>query len=319
MVSIYKLSVNSAYELILTKLAPLYFFIAVGFLASKIFKVSREVFSSFLIYFIAPIMIFSVLLRAPVNGETFYLPVLYLTFSTFIAVTMYLGVRFFVGSTHNLFAFGSGNANTGYFGIPVTAALVGADAVYLAVLVALGLILYENTVGYFISARAHASARVALHKLLRLPTIYAVVLAVAWRLVDLPLASWITDTGDMARVTYSVLGFVIIGIGLGSVRLNNIDLKYSLFSQLSKFVVWPLLTLLFLWGINFLGISFSDMTTKVMAVMAFVPMAANTVVFASLLNVEPEKAAVAVFLSTVFSVTLFISGAPEFLLLLAKR
>jgi malate permease and related proteins len=292
---------------VLEKLLPLYLFVAVGFLATRTLRLPREPFSAFLIYLIAPLMVFASLLKTQVRGETLIFPFAFFILSAAIGI-FFFKIRLFKGPTHNLFAFGSGNANTGYFGIPVTAALVGPEAVDLAILVAIGLIFYENTVGYYITSRSHFSARQALLRVFRLPTIYAAISAIIWRSLMLPIPNWFFAAGDSARATYSVLGFAMIGLSAAAVGRAHLDWKYVISAQLSKFALWPIAIAILAQIFQLLGISLSPQATGVLAVMAFVPMAANTVVFATLLKAEPEKAAVAVFISTLVALMIFSLG-----------
>ena len=69
----------------------------------------------------------------------------------------------------------------------------------------------------------------------------------------------------------------------------------------AKFIIWPILIA----GIVFLDTSllhiFSAEVHKVLILMSIVPLAANTVAIATELRTHPEKASVAVLLSTVFA------------------
>lgn len=291
-------------QLLQSQILPLYLFIFLGFLAGKFFQVSAQILSSLLIYFLAPLVVFTAMIKAPATTEVFVFPILLWAISSSLALFALKFTNFFKGPTQNLFAFGSGNANTGYFGIPVTLAIFGEDHLPYAVLVALGLILYENTVGYYISARAHSEPREALAKLLRLPAVYAVALALFWRWMNWGEPTLIPRLAELSRATYSVLGFMIIGIGLASLKVEAIDFKYLAASQISKFVIWPSLIFVLLLLTRLLGISFSSEAKDVLRLMAFVPMAANTVVFASLLRIEPQKASLAVVLSTLLGLVL---------------
>lgn len=286
------------------QLVPLYFFILVGFLVGRRLSGSRETISNVLIYILSPLVVFGSILKAPLNAETVSFPFIFWLTSSLVAFLFYRGVQFFKGPTHNLFAFGAGNANTGYFGIPATLALFGESHLHYAVLVALGFILYENTLGFFITARAHVTFKQACLKVLKLPAIYAVVLALIWRPLEL-FPETLSRISELARSSYSVLGFLIIGLNLSFLSFKNLDYKYLLSSQAVKFLVWPLVMLALIQLLTISQGVISNEALHVIKLMSIVPMAANTVVFASLLKVEPEKAALSVFISTIISFVLF--------------
>ena len=79
------------------------------------------------------------------------------------------------------------------------------------------------------------------------------------------------------------------------------DFKFISLAFLAKFLVWPLfmLGLIFL-DSRFFGL-FSPLLHKIMFLISIVPIAANTVAYAALLKTHPQKAAVAVLLSTLFA------------------
>jgi predicted permease len=94
---------------------------------------------------------------------------------------------------------------------------------------------------------------------------------------------------------------MIIGIGLSSVKRATLDLPFTLVAFLAKFVCYPVAVA----GLISLDTTvfhlFDSQTHHVMMLLAIVPLASNTVAFATKLKVHPEKTAFTVLLSTVFA------------------
>jgi malate permease and related proteins len=288
---------------LLVKLIPLYLIILLGFIASKKLKAQKETISAILIYIIAPVVIFAGTSQAELNLAILSLPlVFFLTCCLFCFIFYYFGKYFYPDdSTRNILAFTAGTGNTGYFGLPVTLMLFGEQAFSIAVLAILGFILYENTLGFFITARGHHTASEALMKVIKLPTIYAFLLGILVNYLQLDLGLVVQSTVDLFKGAYSVLGMMIIGMGLAGVSLSYFDKKFLGLSFFAKFIIWPL----FIFGIILLDRSylnfFNEEIYEVMLLMSIVPLAANTVALATELKVQPEKAAIAVMLSTMFA------------------
>jgi predicted permease len=106
---------------------------------------------------------------------------------------------------------------------------------------------------------------------------------------------------ELFKSTYSVLGMMIVGMGLAGIQKTSFDLKFILASFTSKFIFWPIVVGLIVWAdLAFFHI-FNQEIHKVMLIMAIIPMAADTVVFSTKFNIHPEKASLTVMLSTLFT------------------
>ncbi len=293
---------NVFYE-ILFKLIPLYFLIFLGFVAGKYLKVSKESIAHLLIYMISPVIIFFGSYSAQITPETMSIPILVYSVCTSIAlVFFYLGKMVFKRDTSkNILAFTAGAGNAGYFGLPVTLAILGNEAFSYATLAILGFILYENTVGFFLTAKANSTVRDSFRKISRLPTIYAFFAGIVLNSSGIRLGPSVESLVTQFKGVYTILGMMIIGMGLVTVKIHHIDLKFITLAFMAKFVVWPAIMLSIVYA-NIAKLHFYPVAVlNVLIVMAIVPMAANTVAVATELKVHPDKAAITVLLSTLFA------------------
>lgn len=203
------------------------------------------------------------------------------------------------GPLSNLTGFAAGNANTGYFGLPVAMQLFGPDVVGVAVFFFVGFILYENSVGFYVAARGKNSARESIRRLLKIPTIYAFTIGVFLNFVGVQLPEVFHGLAINFRGAYSVLGMMLIGVGVSQIEKLQIDWKFLITTHVAKFLAWPIVigTIVFVDSLFFH--LYSQQTHQIMILMASTPMAANTVAFATELKIEPDKAALAVLVSTI--------------------
>lgn len=287
---------------LLTKLLPLYAIMGLGFVACRYLKVSRESIATLLIYIIAPIVVFYGVMKADIRLDVLALPFFFLAICSFFCGILWVVSKFFwKDNTRNIFAFTSATANTGYFGLPVALILFQNDVFSLMVFSILGFVLFENTVGFFVIAKGHHTAKEALQKVLTLPTVYAFVLGVALNLLKVPMGDVLTNAFDQFKSSYTVFGMMIIGMGLATATLKSFDLKFLSLSFLAKFVCWPAFMMGFVYlDRNFIHF-FRPEIYPVMLLMSILPLPANSVALATKFNVHPEKAATAVFLSTLFA------------------
>src|SRR5690606_25831099 len=85
---------------------------------------------------------------------------------------------------------------------------------------------------------------------------------------------------------------------------SHIELGTITRAFIPKFVVWPALVIaliLFDQQVTHLFVGRNDIY-QVMFLMSIVPIAANTVAYATFLKTEPERAALIVFVSTIFAI-----------------
>lgn len=297
---------NVFFEL-LGRLIPLYLIVGAGFFVGRKMKIDRDSIAKLLIYVITPIVVFTNVSQLEMRAEFLVVPFGFALLSTAIAVG-FLALSKKFGKKHgldgplgSLLAFSAGNANTGYFGLPVAMMLFGTDVVGLYLLFCLGFILYENTVGFYILARGNATAQEALQRLIRLPALYAFVLAIVANVCGFKLTGSYADFSGFFRGTYSVLGVMLIGLGVAELRSFKFDWKFISAAFIGKFIVWPASVAAFILADRYSLHLYDERVHQMILLISCAPLAANTVAFATLLKTEPEKAGVVVLLSTFFA------------------
>jgi len=287
---------------ILAKLIPLYIIIGLGFIAGKYLNVKKESIAPLTIYIIAPIIVFNASLTTKLSSSTLTLPLLvYIIACTSCLAFFYIGKFIWHDTTRNILAFIAGSGNTGYFGIPVAIILFDHTILNIYILGTLGLHIFENTLGFFITAKGHHTIKESLLKLARLPTLYAFLIGLILNIFGVELGTIYSDTVASFRGAYIILGMMLIGLGLASIKDYKFDFTFIGISFLAKFFIWPLFMLCAIAVDTKVFHIFEPRIYSAMVLISIVPIALNTVAFATELNVHPEKASLAVFLSTVFA------------------
>ena len=287
---------------LLFKITPLYALILLGYISGKKLKTQKETIASLLIYVIVPVVIFNSIATSEIKFELLLLPLIFLILCCFMCLLFYyIGGNYFKDSTRNILAFAVGSANTGYFGVPVAIELIGPSCLGIVILCILGFTLYENSLGFFITAKGNHSASEAVTKLLRLPTVYVFFAALVVNKLGINLGyNYITFAKNFIGA-YTILGMMLIGMGLADIKSYKFDFKFVLATTFAKFVLWPAIILLLVFLDRNILHYFNETVYKVMVLISIVPLAANTVAFATELKAQPEKASLAVFISTLIA------------------
>ncbi|TNC90466.1 MAG: transporter [Alcanivorax sp.] len=279
----------------------------VGLLLGKKLKINQKDISTLLVYLISPAVIFLAVIEAPAGYNYYSFAASAFLLCSFVSLcALIIGRLIWKDSTAFLFAFGGGTGNTGYFGLPLAIGLFDAAGAALAVFIILGVNLYEFSLGYFLTARGVGTVKESLSRLVKLPILYAFVIAAILRQLDVDVSGVLREGLANFKGAYSVLGMLVIGITLSHISKLEIDWKYLIVSLFWKFLVWPLIGLFVIWIIPY---ELDVVERSMIMLMTTVPMAGNVVIIANQLDVHPEKAATAVMASTLLaliSVPLFI-------------
>ncbi len=294
---------DSLFTELVLKLLPLLLLVGLGFVATRRLAVSPESIAKLLIYILTPVVGFTSIIRLEFTPSLLLLPVLvFLTSCAMTFVSYQAGGLFFEDSRRNIAAYSSSTGNTGYFGIPLVSAVLGEPAVGILLLAVMGINVYELTVGFYITARGSLTVRDAFLRTLKIPFIYAATLAVILQLLHVPAPQFITDLSTKFIGAYSVLGMMLVGMGMSGVRGMGLDLKFTAFLFFFRFVVWPIVFVaIVLWDRASLQL-LPEQAHAVLLLLSVVPLAANSVALATELKVQPAKMAYAVLLSTVFAI-----------------
>lgn len=288
---------------LLLKIIPLYLNILLGYLAGKLLDANRDTIARIMFYMINPIVIFNGVVNTKLDAAVLFLPLLTFVISSSLCLIFYrLSKPIWQDSSRNLMAFSAGSGNTGYFGLPVALLLFNEQGEGVYIMALLGISLYENSIGYYIFAKGLYPPSECLWKLSKLPALYAFIGGLIINITHMKVPALFSEFMIGIKGTYTVLGMMIIGLGLASLHNFKLDLKFVGMTFLAKFVAWPCIVLSIILIDNHFLHFFSKSIHDALMLISIVPLAVNTVVMASLLNSQPEKAATTVMLSTLVAI-----------------
>jgi predicted permease len=296
------------------KILPLYFTILLGFIAGKALKTDRATIANFLLYIISPIVVLNGLLSVQKIEKLIFLPFVTYFISCCLCWIVYeVTVLFFSDNLRNIIAFSSGSSNTGHFGLPIAMMLVDTETVGIYILAYSGVILFENTYGFYIAAKGNFPAIYCIKRTLLLPTLHAILIAFAMKALSLNFAQEFDTFFVNLRGAYVTLGMATIGLGLSTIKRLEIDWKCISITLVVKYVLWPILTLTLIYLDAHYCDIFNDKVHNAMLILSIVPISVSTMVVGSVLNYPAEKLAVVVLLNTLAGM-IYIPIVVQFLL-----
>lgn len=284
------------------KLIPLYVTVALGWIAGRYLEASGRHIAGIMLYIVTPSVVFSGVMAAPLTAEVVLLPLLVYAICTVMGLFhLKLAKKVITDDSANIIPLSVGTGNTGYFGIPVALLLFGQEGLAIYIVCMLGTTLFENSLGFYLAARGRYELRDAVKRVVRLPVVYAFLAAVVLNLSGFRIPDIFVPLFDNLRGAYSVFGMMIIGMGITSFRGLAGNYRFTGMAFFGKFVSWPLVALLLWWlDANVFGI-YSTAVHQAIFLISITPIAANTVVIATLLDIAPRQAAGTALLSTLFA------------------
>lgn len=287
----------------LLKVMPLYMNILLGYIAAKMIHVARDTIAKLMLYLFVPIVIFNGVINTRLDASILSLPLMTFIISCGLCLFFYwISTFIWQDSTKNLVGFSAGTGNTGYFGLPLALILFDDQGEGIYIMAILGVTLYENTLGFYMIARGKHTQKECLAKLAKLPAIYALLGGLLFNFLRIPVPEVFADFMQHIKGAYTVLGMMIIGLGIAGLKQFKFDFTFLGMTFLAKFIAWPLL-IAGLISLDTLIFGFFDRQIyQALTLLSFVPLAGNMVIFASLMDIHPEKASVATLISVIVSV-----------------
>ena len=285
---------------LLGKILPLYFSILLGLFSTLFLSCDKNTIAKILLFILAPLIVFNATISVKLDASVLFLPIFFFLLSSTLAfILLFVFKRIYSDNTANLLAFSTSTGNTGNIGIPLAILFLEPHLVDVFIFTVLASILYQNSVGYYITAKGHFTAKESIKKVLKLPVLYAFVLGIIFNISGFKIPDIFLNYADYLKGTYAILGMMLLGMGMEKMRSNNsFDLKFISYAIIIKFFLWPMIVLAFIFVdknyIHFLNEGFY----MIMFLFSIVPLAGNTVTVATILNVKPEKMSLAVFITT---------------------
>jgi hypothetical protein len=131
--------------------------------------------------------------------------------------------------------------NTGNLGIPLLMAIYGNESVIYTSMINLCNVFIVYTIGVYFYARGNFSAVESIKSIFKIPVLYFAIIALTFNILEIKLPKQIDNAITMGAYTSMVIQLIIFGIYLYSVKVKEIELKITITSILSKFILVPLI------------------------------------------------------------------------------
>lgn len=287
---------------------PIILLIATGFAFQKIFKSEVRTFSKLMIYFLVPVVIFDKLYNTDISWEFFaqVVPfILLLEVCMYVLALLFSALFRFRKSIRKAFTNSLVLLNTGNYGIPLIDLVFGSNPFAAASQVFIVAIqnLTSFTFGVFQASPDNTPPKRALLSIIKMPSIYALLLIVIVKACNITLPGVIAKPLDYMSQAFTAFALITLGVQLAEVKLSK---KAALVMGVSviKVMVAPLAAFALTLLLNIRGVLGAALVIGVST-----PTGVNSATLALEFGNEQEFAAQVVFMTTIlctFSLPLVI-------------
>jgi predicted permease len=286
------------FHLFLNNLLPVFLIAGAGALLASITSIDTRSLSQLILYLFSPCLIFSLLIQSEVSNDQFIRIGLF----SIALVIIIGGITWLIGkllrierSTLSSMMLATMFTNAGNYGLPVVFFAFGQTALGFASIFFVVNVSLAYTAGTVIASMSSMNIRKATINLLKLPLIYAVLLALVfmntgWQIpVSLERATKLLGDATIPAM------LVLLGIQLRSTRLHGRMMPITLATAL-RLLIGPILAIALLPLFGLAGTASQAITLQ-----AGMPTAVLATVLAVEFDAEPAFATAAVFATTLLS------------------
>ncbi|GBG95692.1 membrane protein [Ligilactobacillus salitolerans] len=286
---------------------PVLLIFLVGFIFQKIFRLEIKPLSTVAIYLLLPFLVFKTFYEAHLDQG--FLDVVWtslLIMGALLILGIILGIiigKVFHYDRQKLcgFLLATVFPNSGNYGVPIIIFAFGQRGVEYAMAIMVFHNILMGVVGVYIAAAANQSGKQGIKAaglaILKQPMNYVIIPAILLNLYQIKLSANLMKSVNMiGNITIPlimlILGMQLAGVTVGKVSLGNVSLAMVMRLLVSPFLAYVICTIFGL----------STIITAVIVLMAAMPSAANTTMYAIQFDADPDFVSTCTLISTLCSI-----------------
>ena len=268
-----------------------------GYLAKLSFKekIDDKTITLINVYFLQVFLTFWGLLLRPIDLTLLYAPSIYLVIILVALLISALLAKFLFENKkeYSIAMVAAIIGNTGNLGIPINIAIFGQESIPYTTIVNLVNVFVVYTIGVYYYSRGTYDAKTSLINIVKLPILWAAVVAILLSVYQVKIHSSIMNMLMMGAYASMTMQLFLFGIYLYGTKIKEISKKLVLWVLGFKFIILPLIAFLVL-----MSIEMDSMIKGIIFIELLMPLAVANVNLASLYDCKPKVVTALVFVSS---------------------
>jgi predicted permease len=237
--------INNLLSVFANNILPIILLSGAGFTLAKLLHVDSRSLGRVVFYVFSPLLIFNLLLNNQLELKEAGIVIIFT-----VSIVSAMGIiTYLMGSLLKIerpilmtILITSMFANTGNYGLPLISFAFGEDALPYAAIYFVTTTFLFFSVGVFLASLGHMNVRDAALGLFKIPSLYAVLLAVLINLFQLKIPTPVLRTVDLAAGGSIPLMLILLGVELSRVEVSA-NLRALQLSVALRLLIAPLVAL----------------------------------------------------------------------------
>lgn len=280
---------------------PAFLIFLTGYIGQKWIGFDIKSISMAALYLMSPFLAFRTFYANELTMEYVYITVFCLLLS-FALIILVLITGFFMKATRQKMAamvLGGVFMNSGNYGAPVVLFAFGATGFDYAVIIMVFQSFLMNTIGLFaasLGGEEETTLKQSLQRVIRMPVLHGAVLGVLLQLLNVTIPPAFMDAISLVADASIPTVMIVLGMQLAVIATKRVAYKYVNAVTVIRMIISPLLAAFI---VSF--IPANDLLKDVMILLAAMPAAANTTMFAIQFGTEPDLVSFTTLITTLLS------------------
>ncbi len=284
-----------------TVLLPIFAVFGIGFIGKRKLKLDVKPISTMAIYLLSPFLAFRTFYENPINIEYAYMFFYLLLLCIITILICYLVgfLRKWSKQQISGFILASSFMNNGNYGTPLVLLVFGETGFHYAIILMVLQQLIMATIGIYVAAQGSEidQSQSPLQAVFKVPIVYGALAGMLSNLTGVHLPGGIETVVNMVADAAIPTVMIVLGMQLATISLKNVEFANLSISLVIRLVMAPIIA-----GVITLFLPVDDMVKQIMILMAAMPTAANTTMYAVQFNARPTFVSSATLISTLLSV-----------------
>ncbi|MDN3954909.1 AEC family transporter [Sporolactobacillus laevolacticus] len=277
---------------------PVFFIFMCGFILQKIFRLDIKPISTLAVYLLLPFLVFDIFYSTPMDLSFFYIVI---TSTIIMILLIVIGVivckcLHYSKSEMNAFLLSTIFPNSGNYGVPIILFAFGKQGVAIAMPLMVFHAILMGFVGIYIAANGQGSTKMAIKTVLRQPMNYVIIPAMLLQKFQIHIPGNFLKSIELVSGTSIPIIMIILGMQLANVKVRNMNWGRISLATFIRLIISPIIA-------YFVCLLFpvDPLLRNVIIVMAAMPSAANTTLYAIQFNAKPQFVSSCTLITTVIS------------------
>ncbi len=281
---------------------PAFLIFLTGYIGQKWIGFDIKSISMAALYLMSPFLAFRTFYANELTMEYVYITVFCLILS-FALIIVVLITGFFMKATRQKMSamiLGGVFMNSGNYGAPVVLFAFGAAGFDYAVIIMVFQAFLMNTIGLFAASfggEEETSLQQSLRRVARMPVLHGAILGVVLQLLNVHIPPTFMDAISLVADASIPTVMLVLGMQLAVIATKRVAYKYVNAVAVIRMIVSPLLAVAI---VAFIPVN--DLLKDVMILLAAMPAAANTTMFAIQYGTEPDLVSFTTLITTLLSI-----------------